>query len=106
MANSKRSHYHPAIESSSLHVIEHFVDIFELHLVVMGVDLPLGGKLDCVREILTATNDRTADRDSVQNHVENRCLEFTWRQAHQGYRASAPNHMYRLAECRRRNGRN
>ena len=64
---SKRGHDHPSIECSSLHIAEDLVDVLELHLVIMGMDLSLGGELDGFREILTAAHDRTTDRDATQN---------------------------------------
>src|SRR6516164_5545939 len=71
----------------------------------MAVDLPFGGELDRFLEVLTAADDRSADRDAAENDLENEGREFARRQADKSHRALAPHHLDRLAESRNRRGR-
>ena len=67
----ERRHDHPAIEFPGFHVAEHLVDVFELHLVVMGMNLPFAGELDRFLEVLAAAHNRSAYRDAAENNLEN-----------------------------------
>ena len=63
----------PAFDLAGLEVGKDLIDVSKVRLVNMGADLVLVGELDGFVEVLARADDRAADRDSLQNDIENRC---------------------------------
>ncbi len=64
-----------------LESLEDFIDLREGLKLDIRFHLPVDGELKGLRHIFAISNERTANRDAVSNHVEERDRELTGRKA-------------------------
>ena len=100
-ANALELDHDTAVDPPVLEILEDAVDVFQALFVQMRLDLALGGKGERFAQILATTDDRAAQGDALEHHIEDRRGKFARRQADHGDRALASHHMQRLRKCGR-----
>src|SRR5450759_5171317 len=87
----------PAVDLALLHLVEDGVDLVELPGGHLGVDLAASVEVHGFDHVLAGADDGAADREPLEDDLEDRCGEVPRGQAVEDDGAAAPCHVDRLA---------
>src|SRR5664279_6510521 len=95
---------HADFDLAGFEIGEDPVDLFEFRQVDIDANFTASREGDRLREIFAGADDRTANCQPLQHHLEDRYLKTAWWQADERHRPPWAQHFDRLGERRHRNG--